>query len=122
MGTRPDVSMIEVCDLFRRGLLDLHTAGLVTMKAPSIVDGLVETAFALATVAATLSARGEEIGLFAMLCLLAAHRVGSAVWSWRDYREEQRVYAQAMRDLAWARVARIAMARAEAAASEATAP
>lgn len=122
MGTRSEVSMIEVCELFRRGLLDLHTATIVMEKAPSIVDSLVETALALATVAAALSAHGEGIGLLVMLCILAAHRIVSAVSTWRDYRQERRVHAQAMWSPAWAREARDAMLRAEASASEAGAP
>jgi hypothetical protein len=121
MGMRSEVKMIEVFELFRLRLIDSRTAAIVMMKAPTMRDNFVETVLALLTVAATFSAHGQEIGLFTMLCLLTAHRVGSAVWSWRDYVLEREEHERAMCDLARARKVFAANA-AEASASEAGAP
>jgi predicted exporter len=117
MGMRSEVKMIEVFELVRLRLIDSRTGAIVMMKAPTMTDSFIETVLALLTVVATFSARGVEIGLFAMLCLLTAHRVGSAVWSWRDYVLERTEHERAMRDLAQARRL-FAMTRAESSTSE----
>ena len=100
---------IEVNDLYHRGLVDLRTAALALSDPPSIKDSVVETAFAVFVgVAATLGALDSTGDPWLRLSMIAfwVVRSFSAVGHWRDYFVERAEYARAMRDVAWARVAR----------------